>query len=390
MKIIYISTSVIPAEKANAFQVMKTCEAFARLETETELIIPVRFGGVVEEADPFEYYGIKNKFKIKRIFSLDLIPFRKYIGHLGFWVQNITFSLLTIIYLIFRKADIIYSRDRFTLLFLCLFKKNLIYEVHSLPSKFRFYERFLYRKTRLIVSITEHMKKTLVNDSIKAEKGILVAPDAVDLEAFDSISKLKEELRDELNLPQDKKLISYVGKFYTKEKEKGIGDILRALKILKADRKDLIMMFVGGSEQEIKGYQKEAKLIGLEDRDLIFVKHVPFVEVPKYQKASDILVMPTPWWKHSAYYGSPLKLFEYMAAKRPIIASDLPSHREIIDESNAILVKPGNPEALAKGIKKVLDNPDLAQQISEQAYKDVHRYTWNKRAENIINFLDLK
>lgn len=387
-KIIYIATSVIPAEKANSYQVMKMCEAFTKKGVKVELIIPVRWGKVALKVDPFEYYGIKNKFKIKRIFSLDLIPFKKYIGHLGFWIQNISFAFLALIYLFFRKTDIIYSRDRFSLLFLCLFRKNLAYEVHSLPRRFRFYERFLYRKARFVITITSQMKKILVKESITRENKVLVAPDAVDLELFNRVHKSKEELRDELNLPQDKKLVSYVGKLYTKGKEKGIGDMLRALKILKQQHVDnLIMVFVGDKEKTIREYREEARRIGLKENDLIFIEQVPFVDVPKYEKAFDVLVIPFPWEKHYAYYASPLKLFEYMAANKPIIASDFPSHREILSENNAVLIEPDNPIALAKGIKKVLDNPELARRISDQAYKDVQRYTWDKRAELIINYL---
>jgi glycosyltransferase involved in cell wall biosynthesis len=387
MKILYIATSVIPAGKANSYQVMKMCEAFTRLNIETELIIPVRFGGVVEKADPFEYYGIKKKFKIRKIFSLDLIPYKKYIGRLGFWIQNISFAFLALIYLFFKKTDIIYSRDRFTLLFLCLFKKNLVYEIHSLPPKFRFYERFLYRKVRFVVAITNQMKKILIKESIVREDKVLVAPDAVDLEIFNSVHKSKEELRDELILPKDKKLVSYVGSLYTKGKEKGISNMLRALKILREDEKNLVMMFVGGNEQEIKGYQREAEQMQLKNENLIFIKRVPFTEVSKYEKASDILIIPFPQQKHYAYYASPLKLFEYMASGEPIVTSDLPSIREILNENNSILIKPDNPEAMAIGIKKALNDIMLSESIAKQAYQDVQKYTWDNRAKKILEFI---
>ena len=86
-------------------------------------------------------------------------------------------------------------------------------------------------------------------------------------------------------------------------------------------------------------------------------------------------------------YTSPLKLFEYMASKRPIIASDLPSIREILNTENAILVKPGSAKALANAIKFALENPDFCAKISKQAYKDVQKYTWEKRAKRILEFI---
>ena len=76
-----------------------------------------------------------------------------------------------------------------------------------------------------------------------------------------------------------------------------------------------------------------------------------------------------------------------MASKRPIVASDLPSIREILNEGNAILVQPDNPQGLAEGIRKVLENKNLAEKISARAFRDVQNYTWQKRAENILEFI---
>ena len=107
-------------------------------------------------------------------------------------------------------------------------------------------------------------------------------------------------------------------------------------------------------------------------------------------KAFDICVMPFPWTEHYAYYMSPLKLFEYMVSKRPIVASDLPSVREILNEENAVLVEPGNPNALANGIEKVLSDEELANKIAEKAYEDVQQYSWERRTRRILEFINTK
>jgi len=82
-----------------------------------------------------------------------------------------------------------------------------------------------------------------------------------------------------------------------------------------------------------------------------------------------------------------MKMFEYMASKRPIIASNLPSIREILNKNNAILVKPDSSEDLAKGINLSLKNKDFSDKISLQAYQDVQEYTWQKRTKKIVNFI---
>ena len=76
-----------------------------------------------------------------------------------------------------------------------------------------------------------------------------------------------------------------------------------------------------------------------------------------------------------------------MAAKRPIIASDLPSIREILNQKNAILVESDNSKSLAKGINQALTDSKLANEISEQAFVDVQNYTWDKRVKMILGFI---
>jgi len=104
--------------------------------------------------------------------------------------------------------------------------------------------------------------------------------------------------------------------------------------------------------------------------------------------AADALVLPnSAKAKISSHYTSPLKLFEYMASRRPIVASDLPSLREVLrDGENAVLVKPDNPRALAEGIERALSDAELAARIGRQAREDVEQYTWEKRAVNITTF----
>jgi glycosyltransferase involved in cell wall biosynthesis len=76
-----------------------------------------------------------------------------------------------------------------------------------------------------------------------------------------------------------------------------------------------------------------------------------------------------------------------MVSQRPIIASDLPSLREILNENNAILVESDNPKALAQGIEVALKKADFSAKIAEKAYQDVQKYTWQKRAKNILSFI---
>jgi len=210
-------------------------------------------------------------------------------------------------------------------------------------------------------------------------------PDGVDIEKF-NIDISKEKARQKLNLPLDKILIGYAGMFRTMGMEKGIDVAVKTLNYLDEQH---ILVLVGGRNKDIEFYQKLAKDWSLEDR-VLFIGQVKHREVPFYLKAFDVLIAPFPDNEHYRLYMSPLKIFEYMASQRPIAASDLPSLREVLNEENSVLIEPDNPRSLAEGVKNILQNVKFADKISKQAYSDVQKYTWEKRAERILGFVSEK
>jgi len=107
-----------------------------------------------------------------------------------------------------------------------------------------------------------------------------------------------------------------------------------------------------------------------------------------WSKAVDILVLPNSGKTEiSRNRTSPMKMFEYMASQRPIIASDLPSIKEILNENNAILVKSDDSEDLASNINVILKNQDFSDKILMQAYQDVQKYSWINRVKTILFFI---
>jgi len=367
MNILYLSNARIPTEKAHGVQIMKTCQALAGLGNKVVLVLPHRHN--YTKKTPFEYYGVEESFKIKKFFCLDLIVLDKYLGNLGLWIENITFFISVLPHIIFNKADVIYTRDKLLLPF-CLFKENLIFEAHTLPRKYFLY-KFFFKRLKGMIVITQGLKNSFIEKGMSPDK-LLVAPDGVDLEEF-NIQENKESYRRKLNLPTDKKIVLYTGHFYD---WKGVATLLKAARCLP----DILFLFVGGTKEGIADFRKESAGCA----NVVVAGHRPHLEIPFWLKAADVLVLPNSSKEEiSQYWTSPMKMFEYMASKRPIVASDLSSIREILNEANAVLVEPDNTEALASGIKDVLQNTELSDRISTRAFEDVKNYTWRKRVQKI-------
>ncbi len=378
MKIIYVANSRIPTEKANGFQIVKTCEALSAAGTELELWIPKRFNPI--KSDVFSYYGAKTIFGVRKIPVIDLLPLEKFLGPLAGFAESVSFAV-SVLFRLPPDGYVVYSRDQFICWFLSFSKIKFVYEIHSFPRHSGWYGR-IWRKSYRLVSITEKLKNLLVEKGAAVEK-ILTAPDGVDLEAFNAIDRPQEELKTELGFSGGDFLIGYVGKFKTLGMEKGIRTMIEALPLLD---KVIKMVFVGGKESEIKDYKNVAARFNVSGR-CVFIGYQPYAKMIKYIKAMDALAIPFPYNPHYAFYTSPLKLFEYMASGRPIIASDLPSLREILNDKNALFFKPDNADDFARAVKTLKGSDALGYHLSRQALADVKKYTWDARAQNILNFI---
>jgi len=371
VKIVYIANARIPTEKAHGIQIMKMCEAFSLAGLEVKLVAPWRFNKIKES--PFDYYEIKRNFKIRKLPSLDLIPLG--LPKIGFWIQSLNFAKSVFFYLLFTKEKNIYTRDILPLFFLSFFRKNLVYEAHTFSTHFSLYRGF-FQRVKAVVVINQQLKNLFAEKGVPIDK-ILVAPDGVDLREF-NLKESQEECRQRLNLPLDKKIVVYTGHFYEWKGAQILADAARFFE------KNVLFVFVGGTKKDERRFKDNNRNL----KNILILGHQPHSEIPYYLKAADVLVLPnSAREKISRYYTSPIKMFEYMASQKPIVASDIPSVREILSEKSAILVRPDSPQDLAKGIEKALKSPNFSARISARAYQDVQEYTWQKRTESIIDFI---
>ncbi|MBI4068146.1 glycosyltransferase family 4 protein, partial [Candidatus Kaiserbacteria bacterium] len=115
------------------------------------------------------------------------------------------------------------------------------------------------------------------------------------------------------------------------------------------------------------------------------IGYQPRAKMASITMSADILVLPNSAKpKISSHYTSPLKLFQYMAAGVPIVASDLPSIREILTDETAFWFPPDDEHALARQIEYVLSRPDEAREKAARARENVKKYTWDARAWAIL------
>jgi glycosyltransferase involved in cell wall biosynthesis len=172
--------------------------------------------------------------------------------------------------------------------------------------------------------------------------------------------------------------IGYAGHLYP---WKGVDLIIEAVTALQDTR----ALIIGGHprERDVQRVRDLAVRLDCSSRVAVTGLLPPF-DVQRRLREADVLVLPNPASAISSRFTSPLKLFEYMASARPIVASDLPSIREVLThERNALLVEAGNPQALTAALRRIKANRGLGERLARQALEDVRQYTWEARAARL-------
>lgn len=393
-RLVYIANARLPTEKAHGYQICKMCEAFAHNGVAVRLLYPYRrqLNPGLRGQSVFACYGVPPVFEVRTLPNLDVVPLNLVIPDKVFMPVFFAHALLWGLYSVLaarrEKADLYYTRDSAVAFWLVRLGLPTVYEVHVVPKRAQ--RGLLHRiarhpALRLVVVLTSFIKERVVEMGFPIEK-VVVLPDGVDLSLFVDLPG-REECRGCLGLPQDRLIIGYIGRFRTLEMEKGIPELVQAMAYLPSlNGKEPLLLCVGGPMDAVPAYLNLARRYGVPVHNLRFVDRVSNREVPFWIRTFDVAVAPFPNSEHYAYFMSPLKLFEYMAAGVPIVATDLPSLREVLRHGeNAWLVEPGDPKALVKGISRLLHDVTLSSRIANQAQQAATKYTWKHRASTILN-----
>jgi glycosyltransferase involved in cell wall biosynthesis len=383
MKLALVAPTYLPARRANTIQVMKMAQALVRQGHTVRLAVPGPHPPGLSRGDLSHQYGLEQEFPI------EWLP-----AHPAF--RSYDFGLRAVLWARRWGADMLYTRHPQAAALASLVNLPTILEIHDLSAG-RFggllFRVFLHGQGALrIVSITLALATDL-GKRFNVPLGLpfcLIAPDGVDLDRFIDLPKplaARRALAESGVFPQlalERFTAGYTGHLYA---GRGVELLLELASLLPT----INVLVVGGEPGDLQRLEEVVAQKGL--TNFFLAGFVPNAELPRYQAACDVLLMPyqarvaASSGGDIARYLSPMKLFEYMACQRPILCSDLPVLREVLNEANALLLPPQEIAAWAEALMRLANDASLGNTLAERAYQDVQQYTWERRAALILSDL---
>lgn len=344
------------------------CNALCRFNFDVTLLAGEPYN---KDVNVFEYYGLENNFSIIT---------RKTGYHRGS-----TFLLSVRYYPLLKKLaksdeDILfYGRDVIALYILARAGRQVIYEVHDIfrkgPRKWAEERLIKSQNLHKIVFISDELKKEYLKkyDKFLADNQMIVASDAADRQPnFTEAIKLNGNF--DFNA-------CYIGSFRSGSGVEMILEIAKKMPVVG-------FHLFGGNDKQIYRFRQN------DSSNVHFYGHLPPAQTYRIRNAADVLLIP--YQKkvivsrntaaETSQWMSPMKLFEYMSSKKPIISSNHKVLQEVLRPNyNCLLCEPENVQQWIQAIRKLKEDAELRNTISENAYKDfLSHYTWNKRIDNIF------
>ncbi|MBW2058259.1 MAG: glycosyltransferase family 4 protein [Deltaproteobacteria bacterium] len=326
-------------------------------------------------------------------------------GRMG-GVLSILSRLLDLLFLSSRHLashDLAYARDYHvalvSLLPKILLRRRLIYEINGLPSEewlmkspralgrvvagvIKSCERLAAKYSDRIVAVTEGLRQHLVCRLGVDPGKVAVVPNGVDTAAFhpmDDPGSL-ESLRMRLGLPREAALVLFVGNLASWQ---GIDTLLDSIPLIAASVPHARFLIVGDGRlgEELRKKSGAMSISGL----VLFTGTVPHEEIPRYINLADVCVAPFVRKRNSRTGVSPLKIHEYMACGKAVVASRVKG-LDFVEETGAgLLVEPEDPPALARGIVELLQDPQRRASMGRIGAELVEQnFDWSKRAQEIF------
>ena len=378
MKFAYISPSTLPSRSANSVHVIMQCSALMRCTDEIVLYAKRTVAKKDSLADALaSAYG-------ESLTSVRLVTFWSRLDY----GNNLRIAMIAIYDLLRNEwPDIILSRNLYASLIIAVFfRKPILFETHQLELGFRkTMQRLIMNKPWVVtVVISDMLKQCLTEHHGKGPFRTVILHDAAP-EKIESIAIDKRRISMENLVPETKgkwrAICGYFGHLYS---GRGVEIIEQMAKL----QPDVLFLLFGGNESDVD-YRRRLNI----DLNVIYVGHVPHQVAQQAMKSVDILLMPYQTsvsigsrGHDTAKWMSPMKMFEYMATGVPIISSDLPVLREVLeDKKNALLVPANDAQEWANALEKLLNDVNFARDLGNCALADYNnKHTWTIRAKLLI------
>jgi len=379
MKIVCISAAQIPSDTANSIQVMKVCQAFVQLGQDVMLLVPGNRSSGIGDRQLCEHYGLE------KLFPIQWLPVRS--RRLFPWKATWRAHRM--------GANMIYSWPLQSAALGLLVGIPTMLELHDIPSG-----RVGPLWLRLFLTIPGRKRLLPITEALchalhLPEEQTVTAPDGVDLERYASLPD-PESARRILGLPAAPTVLC-TGHLY-----EGRGaDLFLSLagKFPQAS-----FVWVGGRPADVEIWMGRAARL----TNVTFTGFVPNERIPLHQSAADVLLMPyqrtvaTSSGGNTAEVCSPMKMFEYMAAGRAILSSDLPVLHEVLDGDTAIFcpldnagapvpaaaalhrTQDGVAQAWESALDGLLSDEKRRNMLGQRARAAVEQYSWVRRAKRVL------
>lgn len=260
---------------------------------------------------------------------------------------------------------------------------RIVFESHTLLSepKKRLLQKYASAVFGVSVGICEDLRSTVDSEKVH------LLPNAVDVAAYAQLdATVREQVRAQMGVGKDIVLLGYIGRLAPLGEDKGVALMIESLSQLPA-RMELLL--VGAIPSEEADFMAVAKKYGVEQR-VRFIAHVSPDMVPRYVRACDVLAFVPPGG--TVFFEketSPMKLYEYMASKRPIIVSDVPTNRSVLNDTEARFVRAGSLADFVAAVAEVTSplNAPVVYERAESAYARVRGNSWEARVEKVAQVL---
>jgi glycosyltransferase involved in cell wall biosynthesis len=361
LRLLYLTGGNVPSRWAHTVQIMKMADGLAdwcravTVLTERGLVLDP-----VARMDVHDWYRVSRRVRIR---ALPLRLRQREAFHVHSWSRR--FDRAGSLYAWLTRPNLVYTRSPRAARMTARGGIPTVLEIHETIEQPGLDRAVLSLSRdphfRGLVTITSPIRDWFVERGLDASR-ILVWPDAADPAAF-ATGLHREEARGRLGLDARRSLAIYVGHLYD---HKGIPTLLEAAALLPA----VSFVLVGGWPEDIERVRGAAAAAGLVN--VLLAGFVSQEEVATYLAAADVVLLPNSGAHEQARKTSPLKLFEYMASGRPIVASAIPALSGLLEEGrNAALFRPDDAESLARAIHGVLIDPARGAAMADRAGFDV-------------------